>query len=393
MQPRYGRPQERDWNELSDDAFRAIVRADVEQHYPARLRYWPRRILWDEQADWIEHLLERNWTAPGWPAEMGGMGLSPVKQLIFTEEHLRFGAAVYDEHGIVQVGPVIARFGTREQQDRWLPPALLAEHHWAQGYSEPEAGSDLASVRTRATRDGEDYIVNGHKIWTTLAHVATHIYFLARTRLEGRKQAGISFFVADITTPGISVRPLRDIAGNTELCEVFFDDVRIPAMNRIGEENNGWTIAKAVLGHERLVQGSPADAEYGLHVLRAVAEARGLADEPVFSDRYAQVRLDVAHLTDVYAGYKEQLERGADIGPEASMLKIFATETYAAIADLMIETAGEAGGLGGGEVTVGDASIDVMQHFYRARSATIFAGSNEIQRNILATSVLGLPRG
>lgn len=393
IEPRYGHPQERDWNELSDDAFRALVRADIEEHYPSRLRYAPTRLTWDEQAEWIDHLLDRGWIAPGWPVELGGMGLSPVKQIIFAEEHERRGAQLYQDHGIIQVGPVIMRFGTQEQRDTWLPKMLSTEHHWTQGYSEPEAGSDLASLRTRARRDGDDYVVDGQKIWTTLAHVATHMYFLARTDPDAKKQQGISFFVADITTPGISVRPIVDISGHTEFCEVFLDDVRIPATNRIGEENQGWTIAKSLLGHERLTQGSPADAEYGLQILGAVGRARGLAQDPVFRARFAQLRLDVTNLTDAYTSYKEVLARGGEIGPDVSMLKVLATETYTAIADEIIATAGDAGGFGGGAVSVGDAEIDILQHYYRARPSLIYAGSNEIQRNILATAVLGLPRG
>jgi alkylation response protein AidB-like acyl-CoA dehydrogenase len=389
---RYGGEQERDWNELADEEFRALVRADLEEHYPPDLRYLPTRPTWDEQAPWIDHLLERGWIAPGWPVEMGGMGLSPLKQIIFREEHERWGAAEYREHGVIQVGPILMRFGTREQQDEWLPPILRAEHHWAQGYSEPEAGSDLASLRTRARREGDEYVVDGQKIWTTLAHVATHIYLLVRTDPDAKKQEGISFLLADIDSPGITVRPIRDIAGHTEICEVFLDGVRVPAANLIGEENRGWTIAKSLLGHERLTAGSPGPPSYALEVLASVAEARGLLRDPVFEDRYAQLRLDVAHLRDAYARYKAMIARGEEIGPDVSMLKILSTETFADIADLIIETAGDAGSLAG-DVRIGDREIDVLQAFYKARPAMIYAGTNEIQRNIIATAVLGLPRG
>jgi hypothetical protein len=391
--PRYGRPQERDWNALEDDAFRALVRADIEEHYPAELRYAPRRLEWDEQAGWIAHLIERNWLAPGWPADMGGMGLSPIKQIIFGEEHDRWGAWPYREHGVVQVGPVIMRFGTRAQQDEWLPPILAAEHHWSQGYSEPEAGSDLASLRTRARRDGDEFVIDGQKIWTTLAHVATHIYVLARTNPDAKKQEGISFLLARIDSPGITVRRIRDIAGHSELCEVFCDQVRVPAENLIGELDKGWTIAKSLLGHERITIGSPNGPEYGLTVLASVAQAAGVWEDAVFADRYATLLLDVAHLRDAYARYKEMLARGEDIGPDVSMLKILATETFAAIADVIIETAGDAGGLAGSGVQVGDADVDVLNSFFKARPSMIYGGSNEIQRNIIATAVLGLPRG
>ena len=289
---------DRDWNELGDEEFRAIIRADIEANYPPGIRHAPRRLLWSEQQEWIDHLIERGWVAPGWPVEQGGMGLSPLKQIIFAEEHERWGAALYREHGVVQVGPMLMKHGSAEQQERWLPPVLTGEHHWAQGYSEPEAGSDLASLRTRARRDGDEYVVDGQKIWTTLAQAATHIYFLARTDPDAKKQLGISFFLADIDSPGITVRPIRDIAGHDELCEVFFDNVRVPAENRVGEENAGWTIAKSLLGHERITIGSPAAPEYGLEVLGSVARARGVGDDPAFRDRYAALRRDVTHLRD-----------------------------------------------------------------------------------------------
>lgn len=386
-------PFDRDWNAMSDEEFRAIVRADIEEHYPPALRYAPRRLLWSEQQAWIDHLIERGWIAPGWPVERGGMGLSPLKQIIFWEEHERWGAALYREHGVVQVGPMLMKHGTAEQQERWLPPILTGAHHWAQGYSEPEAGSDLASLRTRARRDGDHYVVEGQKIWTTLAQAATHIYFLARTDPDAKKQKGISFLLADITSPGITVRPIRDIAGHTELCEVFFDEVRVPVENRVGEENGGWTIAKSLLGHERITIGSPAAPEYGLQVLASVARARGVHDDPVFRDRFARERLEVAHLRDAYARYKRMLARGEEIGPDVSMLKIVATETFQRIADLIIDTAGDAGGLAGADVQLGETEVDVLTSYYRACPMTIYGGSNEIQRNIVATAVLGLPRG
>jgi hypothetical protein len=321
------------------------------------------------------------------------MGLSPLKQIIFNEEHERWGAAYYREHGVSQVGPVIMRFGTREQQDRWLPPTLRAEHHWAQGYSEPEAGSDLASLRTRAKRDGNEYVVTGQKIWTTLAHVATHIYILARTNPDAKKQEGISFLLAPIDAPGITVRQIRDIAGHTELCEVFLDEVRIPVTDRIGDEDRGWTIAKSLLGHERITVGSPAPAEYGLELLRTVARERGLIDDPVFRERYGQLALDVAHTRDAYARYKAMIARGEEIGPDVSMLKILTSETFARIADVIIETAGEDGGMAGEDGQGGRDGAGVLTSFYRARPMMIYAGSNEIQRNIIASAVLGLPRG
>ncbi|MBA2349288.1 MAG: acyl-CoA dehydrogenase family protein [Solirubrobacterales bacterium] len=378
---------------LSDEEFRRVVRADIEANYPPALRYAPRRLFWDEQQEWIDHLIARGWVAPGWPVEHGGMGLGPLKQIIFWEEHERWGAALYREHGVVQVGPMLMKHGTTEQLDRWLPPILTGEHHWCQGYSESEAGSDLASLRTRAVREGDHYVVDGQKIWTTLAQAATHIYFLARTDPAAKKQQGISFLLAPIDTPGITVRPIRDIAGHDELCEVFFDGVRVPVENLVGAENHGWTIAKSLLGHERITIGSPSAAEYGLEVLRRVSRAAGVDGDSVFRARYAVLHRDVVLLRDAYHRYKEMLARGQEIGPDVSLLKIVATETFQRIAELTIDTAGDAGGFVGADVQVGDASVDVLTSFYRSLPMTIYGGSNEIQRGIIATAVLGLPRG
>jgi alkylation response protein AidB-like acyl-CoA dehydrogenase len=389
---RYGVPQRADWNAYTDEEFRGVVRAEVEEHYPAALRFPSRRLYWAEQRAWVLHLVEIGWIAPGWPVEMGGMGLTPAKQLIFLEEFERWGVARYVDHGPIQVGPVIMRYGSESQQDRWLPPILRAEHRWAQGYSEPEAGSDLASLRTLARREGDEYVIDGQKTWSTLASDATHIYVLARTNTEVKKQAGISFFLVDLATPGVTVRPMRDIAGHRELCEVFFDGVRVPADHLIGEENKGWTVAKSLLGHERINLGSPKHPEYGLSVLVRVARASGAIDDLVFRDRLAAVQLDVAHLANAHARYAAMVARGEQIGPDVSMLKIWSTETFSRIANLIVEAAGDAGALGGDAVALGDEVHDVLGPYYKARPSTIYGGSNEIQRNIIATAVLGLPR-
>jgi alkylation response protein AidB-like acyl-CoA dehydrogenase len=350
-------------------------------------------LAWAEQREWVLRLARKGWLAPGWPLEMGGMGLSPVKQLIYVEEFERWGVARYVDHGVLQVGPVIMRFGNPQQQDQWLAPILSVEHRWVQGYSEPEAGSDLASLRTRARRDGDDYVIDGQKIWTTQAHDATHIYVLARTDPDVKKQLGISFLLADLTSPGITVRPIRDVAGHEELCEVFFEGVRVPAENLIGEENQGWTVAKSLMGHERINLGSPKLPEYGLQILHQVATSSGALADPSFSDRVASLELDVAHLSDAYKRYVAQVARGEPLGPDVSWLKIWATETVTRIADLILEAAGEAAALGGLHVALGDRTHDILGTFYKARPSTIYGGSNEIQRDILAVRVLGLPRG
>ena len=232
---RYGVAQERDWNALGDEEFRAIVRADFEAHYPPALRYPPRRLRWSEISPWYLRMAQKGWIAPNWPAEYGGMGLGAAKLLIFIEEQERFGIARFQDHGVLMVGPVLQRFGTEEQRRRYLPDILSCRNIWSQGYSEPGAGSDLAGLSTRAVQDGDQFVIDGHKIWTTLAQDATHMFVLVRTNPEGKKQAGISFLLVDLASHGVTVRPIRNIAGDEEFCEVFFDLVRVPRSNLVGE--------------------------------------------------------------------------------------------------------------------------------------------------------------
>ena len=386
----YGVPQEQDWNALADEAFRAIVRAEVETHYPTELRYPPRRLRWAENKSWYLRMAAKGWIAPGWPRAYGGMGLAPTKLLIFLEEQERWGIARFQDHGILMVGPILMRFGSDAQRRRYLPPILACEEIWCQGYSEPNAGSDLAGLRTEAQLQGGDFIINGQKTWTTLAHDASHIFVLARTDKQAKKQAGISFLLLDLATPGVTVRPIRDIAGHEEFCEVFFDNVRTPASNLVGELNQGWTVAKSLLGFERIHIGSPKLPEYGLQVLLSVARAQGIEQDPLFRDRLAQLQLDVAHLGDIYGHFAAIVGRGEALGPEVSLLKVWATETFQRIADLIIDTAGDCGGLAG-KIRMGADRIELLAPFYKARSTSIYGGSNEIQRNILARQVLKLP--
>jgi len=386
----YGVTQEQEWNALSDEEFRALVRTEFETHHPRHLRFPPRRLRWAENGDWYLRMAAKGWIAPSWPREFGGMGLSPSKMLIFLEEQERCGIARFQDHGILMVGPVLIRFGTEAQRRRYLPPILACEEIWCQGYSEPNAGSDLASLRTEAAQEGDEFVIDGQKTWTTLAQDATHMFVLARSDKNAKKQEGISFLLLDIKAPGISVRPIRDIAGHEEFCEVFLDHVRTPASNLVGELNRGWTVAKSLLGFERIHIGSPKLPEYGLQVLRSVARQQGMLDDPVFRERLARLQLDVAHLGDIYGHFAAIVGRGEQLGPEVSLLKIWATETFQRIADLIIETAGDCGGHAG-DVRMGDQSIDILAPFYKARPSTIYGGSNEIQRNILARQVLNLP--
>ena len=379
-----------DWNALDTDEFRAQVRAFFEQHYPESLRYPKRRLRWAEIRDWTLQLSARGWLAPSWPVRYGGMGLAPEKLIAFIEEQERHGVARAPDMGVTMVGPLLIQHGTEAQRAHYLPRILSCDDIWCQGYSEPDSGSDLASLRTEAVEDGDDFIVNGQKTWTTLAQDATHIFLLVRTDKAAKKQEGISFLLADMRTPGITVRPIRNIAGYEDFCEVFFDNVRVPRNQRVGELNKGWTIAKALLSFERIFLGSPKQSQYALARLREAADLLGLAEDPVFTDRYTQLVLDVADLGTLYARFVEQVKRGETLGPDVSMLKLFATETYSRLGNLLVEIAGASGGVPG-DIDVDGSPIDVLTTFYNARPATIYGGSNEIQRNILASSVLQLP--
>jgi alkylation response protein AidB-like acyl-CoA dehydrogenase len=379
-----------DWNAMSDEDFRREARAFFEAEYSPALRYILSRARWHEMKEWWRKLYEKGWIAPNWPREQGGMALEAGKMVILLEEMERHGVARAPDQGITQVGPIIMKFGTEEQKRHYLPRTLSGEFIWCQGYSEPNAGSDLASLQTTATRVDDEYVINGQKIWTSLADDATHIYLLARTDRQAKKQAGISFFIADLQTPGITIRPIRNLAGHDEFSQVFFDDVRVPLAALVGQLNDGWNIAKALLSFERLNIGSPRRPQYALRRLEAIARAKGLFADAGFVDRYAAVTLDLEDLAALYGRFVEQAKRGETLGPEVSMLKIWAMETWQRLTDLLVEIGDEQGVMPGVQSIAG-VEADFLNPFYYARPATIYGGSSEIQRNILAKYVLRLP--
>jgi alkylation response protein AidB-like acyl-CoA dehydrogenase len=303
-----------------------------------------------------------------------------------------YGVGRVPDQGIINLGPVLIHYGTPEQQHEYMPKILSGEHIWSQGYSEPNAGSDLASLRTEAVADGDDFIVNGQKIWTTLGHDATHIFALVRTDKTAKKQSGISFLLIDLTTPGVTVRPIRNIAGESEFCEVFFNDVRVPQRNLVGKLNEGWTIAKSLLGFERLFVGSPMTCENAIGVLRTVAHERALLDDAAFTARFSELELDVADLKSSYRRFADIVKHGGELPPSVSILKIWATETYTAITRLIVQVCEEDGGTMG-SFKLGDSTVNVIAPLMTATITTIYGGSNEIQRNILAKAVLELPGG
>ena len=380
-----------DWNASSDEEFRAEARRFFENEFPAEFKFLPRRMRWSECRDWYLKLSKKGWIAPNWPPEYGGMGLSPSKLLIYFEETERAGVGRMPDQGITMVGPTLIRFGNDAQRKRYLPQIIAGDATWCQGYSEPNAGSDLASLRTEAVLDGNDYVINGSKIWTSMAHDATNIYVLARTDKQAKKkQEGISFFLVDMKTPGITLRTIRNIAGHEEFCQVFFDNVRTPMENLVGELHKGWTIAKGLLGFERLNIGSPRRPLQALEKLEALAQARGLLDDPAFVERFTQLKLDLADLNSLYGRYVDKARRGEAMGPDVSMLKVWSMDTYQRLSELLMDAAGEYGAVEG-EVDFGTVAIDVLSPFYNSRPGTIYGGSNEIQRNILAKYVLNLP--
>jgi len=379
-----------DWNAFDNASFRATVREFFEKHFPSEWRYPQRRLRWSEIGPWYLKLSEKGWVAPSWPTQYGGMGLSPEKLIIFIEEQERWGVARAPDMGITMVGPLLINHGNQTQRAYYLPKIIAGEHIWCQGYSEPNSGSDLASLRTEAVVDGDDFIVNGQKTWTTLAQDATHIFLLVRTDKSAKKQEGISFLLADMKTPGITVRPIRNIAGGEDFCEVFLENVRVPRSSIVGELNKGWTIAKALLGFERIFLGSPKQSQYALARVQEAAQRLGLFEDSGFVDRYTKLALDVADLGALYGRFIDQVKRGETLGPDVSMLKLFGTETYSRLADLLVDVMGSSGGTPGSTALPG-GKTDALTTFYNARPATIYGGSNEVQRNILAASVLKLP--
>lgn len=379
-----------DWNALDDQTFRAIVRQWLEQNYPPEMRHPPVRLNAEQSREWHTCLYQRGWAAPAWPVEHGGMGLAADKLLIYMEERERWGVGRTLDQGIIMVGPMLMQHGSPEQQGYYLPRALSGEHIWCQGYSEPNAGSDLASLTTSAVRDGDEFVINGQKIWTTLAQHSTHIFCLVRTDASAKPQAGISFLLIDLAVDGITIRPIRSIAGEEELCEVFFDDVRVPVDSLVGKLNDGWTVAKTLLGFERLFVGGSGPCQRGLSRLRQLAEACGLLEDPAFLDRLTRLEIDVADLESLYNEFADTLRRGETLGADVSVLKIWGGDTECRLSEIMLEAAGDAGGRTG-VIDFGTSSFDLLSHYYNARRTPIYAGSNEIQRNILAKHVLRLP--
>ena len=380
---------QRDYNTLSDEDFRQEVRGWVEAHYPPDLRFPIERLHRRDTKVWYDRLAEKGWLAPGWPTDQGGMGLDAAKRVIFIEELERHGCARFSDQGVLMIGPLLMAYGTHEQQRFFLPKILTGEHIWAQGYSEPNAGSDLASLRTEAVRDGDEWVINGQKIWATLGNDANWIYVLVRTDKEAKQQQGISFLLVPMDSPGITVRPILTLGMSDEFCEVFFDDVRVPGDALVGQLNHGWTMAKTLLGFERIFVGSPAQSAYALSRLETMARYLGLFDDPEFGSRYTRLAVDLADHVSLYTTFVDQLKRGEPIGADVSMLKINQTELYKRIAQTLVDYAD---GYAGVEGLVGElGGVQASTIWLQSLQTTIYGGTSEIQRDILGKHVLGLP--
>jgi alkylation response protein AidB-like acyl-CoA dehydrogenase len=374
-------------------AFRDEVRAFLEARLPPATR---RKVLEgqevssEETVGWQQILHRQGWGGPNWPKEFGGTGWDPVRQYIFEEESAAAGAPRLLPFGLKMVGPVIMRFGNAAQQQRFLPRILSGEDWWAQGYSEPGSGSDLASLKTRAERHGDRYLVNGQKTWITLAQYANWIFCLVRTDAKSKPQAGISFLLVDMKSPGVTVRPITLLDGSQEVNEVWFEDVEVPLENRVGEENSGWTYAKFLLGHERTnIAGVGSSKRELLRLKRIAAQERKL-DDPLFAAQVAQVEIDLMALeiTNLRV-LSAEAERRAP-GPEASLLKIKGSEIQQSIAELMMHAVG-AYALPFRQDAAGPPYAAPLSGTYlNLRKTTIYGGSNEIQRNIIAQTILGL---
>ena len=385
-----------------EQAFREEIRAWVHANLPPELSHKVHNALRLTRADmqsWARILGKKGWLGFGWAKEFGGPGWTAVQKHLFEEECALAGAPRIVPFGPVMVAPVIMAFGNAEQQQRFLPGIASGEVWWSQGYSEPGSGSDLASVKTRAERVGNKYIVNGQKTWTTLGQYGDWMFNLVRTSSEGKPQTGISFLLLDMKSPGVTVRPIKLLDGECEVNEVFFDNVEVPAENLIGEENKGWTYAKHLLSHERTNIADVNRSKRELERLKRIAKAEGLWDDQRFRDQIALLEVDIVALEMMVLRVLSAEKSGKNSLDIAGLLKIKGSEIQQRYAELMMLAAGpfalpfiqeamEAGWQGNfpGGVT---ANAPLASTYFNLRKTTIYGGSNEVQRNIVAQTVLG----
>ncbi len=393
-----------------EQAFREEVRAWIRSHLPEDIAHKVRnalRLSRDDLQRWAKILGSRGWLGHGWPKQFGGPGWSAVQKHLFEEECALACAPRVIPFGPVMVAPVIMAFGTPEQQQRFLPGIASGEVWWSQGYSEPGSGSDLASVKTRAERQGDHYVVNGQKTWTTLGQYGEWIFCLVRTSTEGKPQTGISFLLIDMKSPGVTVRPIKLLDGEREVNEVFFDNVQVPVENLIGEENKGWTYAKHLLSHERTNIADVNRSKRELERLKRIAKAEGVWEDQRFRDQIALLEVDVIALEMMVLRVLSAETSGKNPLDIAGLLKIKGSEIQQRYSELMMlaagpfslpfieeameagwqgdQSAGALGGFPGGEMQ----NAPLASTYFNMRKTTIYGGSNEVQRNIVAQTVIG----
>ena len=383
-------------------AFRDEVRTWLRANLPAELRDKVARYVHltrDDILGWQRILADKGWVAPSWPREWGGTDWSVVQRYIFEEECGYAGTPPLIPFGLAMCAPVLIKFGSDSQKQHFLPRIYRGDDFWCQGYSEPNSGSDLASLRTSAVRRGDHYVVNGQKIWTTLAHIADWIFCLVRTdAIAERKQEGISFLLIDMRTPGVTVRPLVLMDGGHEVNEVFFDNVEVPVGNRVHDEGRGWTVAKYLLGHERMNTARIGTSKRELEQLTAFAatqrrDGRALIDDIRFRDKLSRLEIELMALEITNLRFLGQMRGGRAPGAEVSMLKIRGTEIQQMLTELMLEAAGplaQAIARTDGTAPGDDVIAALAPRYCNMRKTSIYAGSNEIQRNIIAKHSLGL---
>ena len=391
-----------------EQGFREEIRDWVRAHLPANISHKVHnalRLTRDDMQTWAKILGSKGWLGYGWPKEFGGPGWNAVQRHLFEEECALAGAPRIVPFGPVMVAPVIMAFGNAEQQKRFLPGIASGEVWWSQGYSEPGSGSDLASVKTRAERVGDKYIVNGQKTWTTLGQYGEWIFCLVRTSNEGKPQTGISFLLVDMKSPGVKVRPIVLMDGEPEVNEVFFDNVEVPVANLIGEENKGWTYAKHLLSHERTNIADVNRAKRELERLKRIAKEEGVWEDRRFKDEIAKLEVDIVALEMMVLRVLAAAKSGKNSLDVAGLLKIKGSEIQQRYSELMMLAAGpsalpwvaeamDAGwqpdqmgllGFPGGPIQ----NAPLAASYFNIRKTTIYGGSNEVQRNIVAQTVLG----
>lgn len=373
--------------------FRARLRAFLTEHHPGRSPKGSRRERTDWQRSWSAVLFDHGFAGPNWAAEYGGMDLDLEHQIVYYEEIARARVPAHPGNGPAIAGPTIIRFGTAEQRAHYLAPMLRGDTVWAQGFSEPEAGSDLPALRTTARREGDEYVVTGQKVWSSGADVADWLFALVRTGTQQSRDAGISYLLLDLSSPGITVRPIKDMSGGSHFCEIFFEEVRVPVAQRIGEENGGWSVARTSLGHERATRALSQAALFrrAWDDLVQLLRERGALRDEVTRDRVARFEIRVRIMQLTAQRTIDQIRRTGEPGAAASTSRLYQSLLEQDLYELAMELLGpdallldaESGALHGGRW---------VTNYLRSRAATIGAGTAEIQRNTIAEGVLGLPK-